>query len=136
MLWPARRSSWAPPRERRGTPSPSSTRCGRCSPTCAPSSHRPPSSPLPRTGPAGAGPPARRPWSASLRAVVAPPAVFAAAEDWAGGDGPTGALAERIRRAAGELADLVSGRPPAAPSDPFEGPFGGTPPFEELLRGH
>jgi len=38
-------------------------------------------------------------------------------------------------RAAGEHADLVAGRPPAAPADPFEGPFGGTPSFEELLRG-
>ena len=38
-------------------------------------------------------------------------------------------------RAAGELADLISGRPPAAPADPFEGPFGGTPSFEALLRG-
>jgi FMN reductase len=78
---------------------------------------------------------AMRPLFAYLRAVVAPTAVFAASEDWAGGDGTTG-LAGRIDRAAGELADLVAGRPPAAPADPFEGPFGGTPSFEELLRGN
>ncbi len=78
---------------------------------------------------------AMRPLFAYLRAVVTPTAVFAASEDWAGGDGTSG-LAERIDRAAGELADLVAGRPPAAPADPFEGPFGGTPSFEELLRGN
>jgi FMN reductase len=76
-----------------------------------------------------------RPLFAYLRAVTVPTAVFAASEDWAAGDATTGALADRIERAAGELADLVAGRPPAGPSDPFEGPFGGTPSFEELLRG-
>jgi FMN reductase len=78
---------------------------------------------------------AMRPLFAYLRAVVAPTAVFAASEDWAGGDGVGAGLAQRIDRAAGELADLVAGRPPAAPKDPFDGPFGGTPSFEELLRG-
>jgi FMN reductase len=78
---------------------------------------------------------AMRPLFAHLRAVTVPTAVFAASEDWAGGDGTTGGLADRIVRAAGELADLMAGRPPAAPADPFEGPFGGTPSFEELLRG-
>jgi FMN reductase len=77
-----------------------------------------------------------RPLFAYLRAVVAPTAVFASAEDWAGGDGTTGALAQRIERAARELADLIAGRPPSAPSDALEGPFGGTPSFEELLRGN
>ena len=78
---------------------------------------------------------AMRPLFAYLRAVTVPTAVFAASEDWAGGDGTTGGLAERIVRAAGELADVVAGRPPAGPTDPYEGPFGGTPSFEELLRG-
>jgi FMN reductase len=78
---------------------------------------------------------ALRPLFAYLRATVAPTGVFAASEDWAGGDATSRSLAERIERAAGELADLVAGRPPAAPADPFEGPFGGTPPFEELLKG-
>jgi FMN reductase len=72
-----------------------------------------------------------RPLFSYLRAVVAPTAVFAASEDWAGGDG--GALHDRIQRAGAELADLVAGRPPAAPGDPFDDP---TTSFEELLRGH
>jgi FMN reductase len=74
---------------------------------------------------------AMRPLFAYLRAIVVPTAVFAASEDWAGGDGPSGALAGRIDRAAGELADLIAGRPPAAPADPFDDP---TTSFEDLLR--
>jgi FMN reductase len=77
-----------------------------------------------------------RPLFAYLRAVVAPTAVFAASEDWAGGDGVSRALSERIRRAAGELADLIAGLPTAPPADALQGPFGGTPSFEELLRGN
>ena len=73
---------------------------------------------------------AMRPLYASLRATTAPTAVFAASEDWAGGDGSTGALGRRIQRAADELADLVAGRPPASPVDPFADPT----PFEDLLR--
>jgi FMN reductase len=79
---------------------------------------------------------AMRPLFAYLRAVVAPTAVFAASEDWAGGDGVSRALGERVRRAAGELADLVAGLPTRPPADALEGPFGGTPSFEELLRGN
>jgi FMN reductase len=78
---------------------------------------------------------ALRPLFSYLHAVTVPAAVFAAAEDWAGGDGSTQALADRIRRATGELADLVAGRPAAAPAPRLQGPFGGTPSFEELLRG-
>ena len=74
---------------------------------------------------------AMRPLFAYLRATVVPTAVFAAAEDWAGG-GVDRALAGRIDRAAGELADLMAGRPPAGPVDPFADP---TTSFEELLRG-
>jgi FMN reductase len=78
---------------------------------------------------------ALRPLFAYLRSIVVPTGVFAASEDWAGGgtagDGATPALAERVDRAAGELADLIVGRPLAAPVDPFETPT----PFEELLRG-
>ena len=47
---------------------------------------------------------AMRPLFAYLRAVVTPTAVFAASEDWAGGP----ELVERIDRATGELADLLS----------------------------
>jgi FMN reductase len=76
---------------------------------------------------------ALRPLFAYLRSVVLPTAVFAASEDWAGsGGGTSRALAGRIDRAAGELADLMAGRPPAAPTDPFADP---TTSFEELLRG-
>jgi len=75
---------------------------------------------------------ALRPLFAYLRAVVAPTAVFAATEDWAGAGGVDRGLAERIDRAAGELADLITGRPAAAkPVDPFADP---TTSFEEMLR--
>jgi FMN reductase len=77
---------------------------------------------------------ALRPLFAYLRAVVVPTAVFAASEDWAGAGGVDRALADRIDRAAGELADLVTGRPAAAkPVDPYADPETS---FEELLRGH
>jgi FMN reductase len=76
---------------------------------------------------------AMRPLFAYLRAVTVPTGVFAASEDWAGGGGDQ-ALADRIDRAAGELADLVTGRPASAKSaDPFADPETS---FEELLRGH
>ena len=75
---------------------------------------------------------AMRPLFAYLRAVTVPTAVFAASEDWAGGDGTSRSLAERIVRAAGELADVIAGRPPAAPADPFADPDTS---FEDLLRG-
>jgi FMN reductase len=75
---------------------------------------------------------AMRPLFAYLRTVPVPTGVFAATEDWAGG-GTTTALAGRVDRAAGELADLVTGRPATArPADPFAD----TPSFEELLRGN
>ena len=77
---------------------------------------------------------AMRPLFSYLRAVTAPTGVFAATEDWAGSGGVDRALAGRIDRAAGELADLVAGRPTAAaPVDPFADP---TTSFEELLKGH
>jgi FMN reductase len=76
---------------------------------------------------------AMRPLFAYLRAVTVPTAVFAASEDWAGA-GADSALAGRIDRAAGELADLVTGRPATArPADPFADPETS---FEELLRRH
>ncbi|WP_369258804.1 FMN reductase [Geodermatophilus amargosae] len=75
---------------------------------------------------------AMRPLFAHLRAVTVPTAVFAASEDWAGGDGTTAELGRRIARAAGELADVVTGRPASArPADPFAD----VPSFEDLLRG-
>ena len=61
---------------------------------------------------------AMRPLFSYLHAVVAPTAVFAAAEDWGAG-GVGSELGARIDRAAGELADLVAARAPAGPVDPF-----------------
>ncbi len=81
---------------------------------------------------------AMRPLFAYLRAVTAPTGVFAASEDWAGSTGVDRALAGRIERAAGELADLVTGLGRAGdgraarPVDPFADP---TTSFEQLLRG-
>jgi FMN reductase len=72
-----------------------------------------------------------RPLFAYLRGVVVPTAVFAAPEDWAGGDDGVPALDQRIARAAGELADLVAARPAPAAADPFTDPT----PFEQLLHG-
>jgi FMN reductase len=74
---------------------------------------------------------ALRPLFAYLRTVVAPTAVFAAAEDWGAGDATNRDLARRIERAAGELADLVAQRSAAAAADPFASAM----PFEALLRG-
>jgi FMN reductase len=74
---------------------------------------------------------ALRPLFAYLRAVVAPTAVFAAAEDWGGSGAVDQALAARIGRAADELADLVAQRSPARAADPFADPI----PFATLLRG-
>jgi FMN reductase len=58
---------------------------------------------------------ALRPMFVYLRSIVVPTAVYAASEDWGGsGDGRTDGLAVRIDRAAGELADLLRHRSPAA----------------------
>jgi FMN reductase len=77
---------------------------------------------------------AARPLFSYLRAITVPTAVFAATEDWAGAGGIDRALAGRIDRAAGELADLITGSSTAArPVDPFADP---TTSFEELLRGN
>ncbi len=53
---------------------------------------------------------AMRPLFSYLRALTVPTGVFAAPEDWAQGDAAP--LADRIRRAAAELADLMT--PPRA----------------------
>ena len=72
---------------------------------------------------------AMRPLFAYLKAVPVPTGVFAATEDW--GDVASGALADRIDRAARELADLVMARPVRTVSDSFD--HGDD--FEDLLRG-
>jgi FMN reductase len=67
---------------------------------------------------------AMRPLFSYLHAVPVPTAVFAAAEDF----GSRG-LAERVERAAGELADAVLRRPRLKAADPFEDVTA----FEEML---
>ncbi|GAB2659565.1 NAD(P)H-dependent oxidoreductase [Gordonia jinhuaensis] len=52
---------------------------------------------------------ALRPMFSYLRAIVLPTGVYAASEDWAGNTGDTATLGDRIDRAAGELADILSG---------------------------
>lgn len=72
---------------------------------------------------------AMRPLFAYLRAVVVPTGVFAASEDF--GSNATGALSDRVDRAAREMAALVTGRVSEGSTDPFENPT----PFEVLLSG-
>lgn len=76
---------------------------------------------------------AMRPLFAYLGAATVPTAVYAAAEDWGQGATPADtALAERIDRAAGELARAAAQRERAADAtaDPFSEPV----PFEQLLQ--
>jgi FMN reductase len=74
---------------------------------------------------------AMRPLFAYLQAVPVPTGVFAASEDWAGGG--DSALIGRVDRAAGELADTLTGRPAATrPVDLFADP---TTSFEAVLSG-
>jgi FMN reductase len=73
---------------------------------------------------------AMRPIFAYLKAVTVPTAVFAASEDWGTGGVVGSGLESRIAVAATELADLLTGRPAAAPRvDEFADPV----PFEQLL---
>jgi FMN reductase len=65
---------------------------------------------------------ALRPMFAYLRAIVVPTAVYAASEDWGGGD----AVAPRITRAGDELAALMLGTHAARPAEEFT-------PFEAQL---
>ncbi|GGO79660.1 FMN reductase [Nonomuraea cavernae] len=73
---------------------------------------------------------AMRPLFAYLRAIVTPTAVYAASEDWGGDGDATGVLSDRVARAAGELAGLLTRRHPAqnAP-EAFEDVI----PFEQQL---
>jgi FMN reductase len=79
-----------------------------------------------------------RPMFGYLRSVVVPTGVYASGEDWGASAGSVSsgadALDERIARAAGELADLIVARPPAA-SRPADDPYQGFTPFEKLLKG-
>jgi FMN reductase len=71
---------------------------------------------------------ALRPLFAYLRAVVVPTGVYAASEDW-GAEG----LAERIERAAGELARLMGAVPTAAAAPVRAGGGFEVIPFEQQL---
>ena len=70
---------------------------------------------------------ALRPLFTYLKATVAPTGVFAASEDF--GRGSKGGLADRIERAAAELAALVSA------AGPVDGQVDELVPFEQLLLG-
>ncbi|MFI6039630.1 FMN reductase [Streptomyces sp. NPDC051315] len=70
---------------------------------------------------------ALRPLFAHLRAVVVPTGVYAASEDW----GAPG-LPERIERAAGELAALMTGLSAAEPAKPAKDDFQVVPFAEQL----
>jgi FMN reductase len=73
---------------------------------------------------------ALRPMFAYLRAVTLPTAVFAATEEWGGGDAGE-PLVRRVERAAEELAgEVVRRESPTAPD-----PYGASVPFERLLEG-
>jgi FMN reductase len=72
-----------------------------------------------------------RPLFAYLRAAVVPTGVYAATEDWGGGDlAVDDSLVERIERAAAELAAAMATRPSAGRPDAFADPV----PFEDLLQ--
>jgi FMN reductase len=73
---------------------------------------------------------ALRPLFAYLGAATVPTAVYAAPEDWGAGDAAVDSLADRIERAARELASAIVSRGPRRPAEPFAQPT----PFEELLR--
>lgn len=74
---------------------------------------------------------AMRPLFSYLRALTVPTGVFAASEDWGGDGDAAGALAGRVDRAAGELADLVAAREPKRVVDAFDA----APSFTDLLGG-
>jgi FMN reductase len=71
-----------------------------------------------------------RPLFAYLNAGVVPTAVYAASSDWGQDTAAEPALADRIDRAARELAGAVITHDPRDRADPFASPT----PFEDLLR--
>ena len=75
---------------------------------------------------------AMRPMFTYLKAVTVPTAVFAASEDWGAAGQVDRGLQGRVEVAAGELADLVTGR---RAERPRTDDFTVTTPFEELLGG-
>jgi FMN reductase len=72
-----------------------------------------------------------RPLFTYLGCLVVPTSVFAAPEDWGSAGDQAPALRDRVQRAAGELAAVMSDRKPEPPTDPFANPT----PFANLLHG-
>jgi FMN reductase len=71
-----------------------------------------------------------RPMFAYLGAAVVPTSVYAATGEWGGQAGDAEpSLADRIERAARELAGMTASREPQVTVDPFDSPL----PFEQLL---
>ncbi|MCY9783984.1 FMN reductase [Nocardiopsis sp. EMB25] len=73
---------------------------------------------------------ALRPLFAHTRSVVAPTGVYAASEDWGSGESGGRELAERIHRAARQLAGLAVDHAPVG-RDGFEDPVS----FDDLMSG-
>lgn len=73
---------------------------------------------------------ALRPLFVYLGAATVPTGVFAATDDWGDPD-VAAALARRIERAGGQLAEAVAARSRPPVADPFEDPV----PFSRLLAG-
>ena len=74
-----------------------------------------------------------RPLFAYLNAAVVSTGVYAATEDWGGaGLSSTSSLAQRIDRAARELAAAMVARPHEPGVDPFDSPV----PFDQALRSN
>ena len=73
---------------------------------------------------------ALRPMFSYTRSVVVPTGVYAASEDWGAGESGGRELAERITRAARQLAMLATENAPAA-ADPYEEPTS----FADLMSG-
>ena len=73
---------------------------------------------------------ALRPMFSYTRSVVVPTGVYAASEDWGVGESGGRELAERIARAARQLALLATESAPVA-ADPFDEPT----PFADLMSG-
>jgi FMN reductase len=73
---------------------------------------------------------ALRPLFAYLNAAVVPTGIYAATEDWGGGDPADGSLVDRIERAARELSASVAARVSPVRADPFADPV----PFDEVTR--
>lgn len=72
-----------------------------------------------------------RPVLTYLHADVVPTSVFAATDDWADDADDVNPLADRIRRAAAELADRVAAKAPTRRA----GLYDAVPSFEDLLGG-